>query len=99
MKVNDIILTAILRGADTVTDEVKYSTVIGELSREINNDAICKYILSCAINICSKNWNCITFKRVLESLTSQFCIEKAYEYLEFFQNSHEHLEEIEYLGR
>lgn len=99
MNVNNYIISKILEGNSAGIDEAKYSAIIAEIDKGLLKSDICKYILSCAINACSGNDNCITFAKLLNMLASKFCVLKASEYMEYLQNSHEHIEEIETIKR
>lgn len=94
--INNYIITKILEF--TGAKDKRYALVISALEG-MNVEAICKYVLSCAKKTCLLEYGCINFAQILNKMDADFCVDKAYDYVAFLQNDHEHLDEIEHLGR
>lgn len=94
--INNYIITKILEF--TGTKDNKYALVISALEGS-HVDVICKYVLSCAKKTCLQEYGCINFAQILNKMDADFCVARAYDYVAFLQNDHEHIDDIEHLKR
>lgn len=91
-KLNEFIMTKILTEKSDDIDESKYNEVIGALSDKTYTNAICNYILVCAREKCINTLGEVNPREALNIMSAKFCVDTAYQYLAFLQNSHEYVE-------
>lgn len=94
-KLNEFIMTKLLANESGEVDKVQYDAVIQFLDTP-HKSAICNYVLLCARGECIKISGSIDSSQVLALMNTKFCVQAAFQYISFLQNSHEH---IEYEGR
>lgn len=94
-KLNEFIMTKLLANGSGEVDKAQYDVVIQFLDTH-HRSAICNYVLLCARGECIKINGSIKSAQVLDLMDTNFCVQAAFQYISFLQNSHEY---IEYEGR
>ena len=76
-------------------DTNKYQTVITALATNNHVEEICSYILQAVEAYYLRKKITPSDQAILSVLTTEFCVNRAYEYLMFLQNDHEYAHECE----
>ena len=92
---NNIVLSLLLNKDAKGIDENKYSHIITALGLEKNIFDICTYIYHEKEQELQKDRKMPSEEKILKSLTTPYCIEKAYEYVLYLENMHEYAHDIE----
>ena len=92
---NNVILSLLLNKDAKGIDENKYSHVIAALGLEKNVFDICAYVYHAKERELTKERSIPLEEKVLRSLTTSYCIDKAYEFVIYLENMHEYAHDIE----
>lgn len=91
-KLNEFVITKILTEKSDDIEESKYNEVIGALNDSVYTNTICNYIFTCACEKCINTLGDVNPQDALNIMSAKFCVDMAYQYLCFLQNSHEYVE-------
>lgn len=97
-----LIIMNLLKGCPSDINGEKYNKVFSFLTEGVNltdcfgnnTQAIVSYVLNSAKNECINDGKMPSDTKILAYLTSDFCIEKAYECCLSLENSHEDTEDL-----
>ncbi len=99
VKRNEYILKLLLNKDAKGIDEEKYGVVLAELAVSNHIDDICAYIYYALDREFKEKKKVVSSEKILKSLTTSYCIIKAYEFIKYLEDLSNHQYEHDTFAR